>query len=175
MQAGNSDSNPYLQQEVLSASPLRLRQMLINRAEELCEIVGHLWQNEQFEEASGWLLRIREILGELLSGVRDEKNEVAESVSDFYVFLLQLVNEIEAERSIRQLHQLRDLLAIENETWKQVNYKFGAGADPSDVTADQVEPNSQSIPTPKSGQKRPVDPMYLQQTMGDQSSFNLEL
>lgn len=120
MQASDSDINPYLQQEVLGASPIRLRLMLITRAEELCPLVEHLWDIQDDSQAQGWMLRIREILGELLSGVRDASNPVSSTVADFYVFLLKLVTQVEADRDVAGLQQIKNLLAIESETWRQV-------------------------------------------------------
>lgn len=121
MRNGGTVANPYLEQEIMSASPIRLRQMLINRAHELCSVVDQMWTVGQIREADGWLLRIRDILGELLAGVRDESNVVARPTADFYVFLLKMLTEISESRSSTQLSQLQDLLAIENETWRLLN------------------------------------------------------
>lgn len=114
------DTNPYLEQDVLSASPIKLRWMLITRAEELCTLTEFLWQDKKLDEARGWLLRIREILGELLSGVRDVTNPAGKDISDLYVFMLQLLTSAEQTQSTESLRQLKALLAIENETWHQV-------------------------------------------------------
>lgn len=114
------NDNPYLQQEVLTASPLQLRWMLIQRAEALCGFVQQLWLAGDDLQAAGWLLRIREILGELLDGIKDKDNPVSQQVSDFYVFLLQLLTRVERTRDAEKLKTLEDLLQIENETWKQV-------------------------------------------------------
>ncbi len=115
-----SHVNPYLQQEVLSASPSRLRWLLIKRAEELCGVVSQMWADDQVDQADQWLLRIREILGELLGGVQDASHPVGKTVADFYVFLLQLVSEVEQKRCPDRLATLRELLGIELETWQQV-------------------------------------------------------
>lgn len=120
----NGEINPYLEQEVLSASPLRLRWMLIRRAEELSMEVERLWMAGDSGQASGWLIRIREILGELLEGVQNRDNPVNQSVSDFYVFLLKLLNQLENSSDLAKLRTLRDLLHLENETWEMVVKKF---------------------------------------------------
>lgn len=110
------DINPYLQQEVLTASPIRLRWMLITRAKELCEGVESLWRDGQFALGDQWSLRIREILGELLSGVI-EGNPASARVADFYLFLLKMLSEAEQSRDLVKLVTLKDLLAYEAETW----------------------------------------------------------
>lgn len=126
MMSNQSDENPYLQQEILSASPIRLRWMLIRRAEELCGFVQQLWIAGDRLQAAGWLLRIREILGELLDGVSDSSNPVSKQVSDFYVFLLQLVTRIEQTNDPQQLKTLEELLHLESETWQQMVQKVAS-------------------------------------------------
>ena len=111
--------NPYLQQEVYSASPARLRWMLIRKASELCTVVSQMWESDSPEQADQWLLRIRDILGELLSGVTVADDELGSKVTDFYIFLIQLVTELESQRSTDRLATLQELLEIEQETWRQ--------------------------------------------------------
>ncbi|MBX3423846.1 MAG: flagellar protein FliS [Pirellulaceae bacterium] len=120
MQHVPEESNPYLYQEVMSASPLRLRWMLIQRAEELCGLVRQLWDGQEQAQGDGWLLRIRDILGELLGGVCDSANPVSRPVADFYVYLIKLITEIESDRDRTKLQTLQELLHLENETWEQV-------------------------------------------------------
>ncbi len=111
------DINPYLQQEVLTASPVRLRWMLITRAKELSEGVQSLWADGQLLVGDQWALRIREILGELLSGVTDG-NPASQKVADFYTFLLSKLADVQRTRDAETLSTLRDLLAYEADTWK---------------------------------------------------------
>lgn len=111
------DNNPYLQQEVLAASPIRLRWMLITRAKELCEGVETLWRDGQIALGDQWSIRIRDILGELLSGVANG-NPASDKVADFYLFLLKMLSEVEQTRDLDRLACLKDLLAYEAETWQ---------------------------------------------------------
>ena len=128
MLSNNSESNPYLEQEILTASPIRLRWMLISRAEELCGFVKQLWADGEALQAAGWLLRIREILGELLDGVKDRENPLSTQVADFYVFLLQLLTRVEQSQDVSQLQTLQELLHLENETWKMLLQKVSSEA-----------------------------------------------
>ncbi len=120
MHMGDSDVNPYLQQEVLTSSPARLRWMLIHRAHDLTTMVAQLWSAGESAEGNQWLLRIREILGELLDGVKDESNPLSSPISDFYLYLLQMSFEIERTQDSSRLAVLGELLAIEAETWRLV-------------------------------------------------------
>ena len=111
------DINPYLQQEVLTASPVRLRWMLITRAKDLCEGVESLWRDGETALGDQWSLRIREILGELLAGVTDG-NPASSQVADFYLFLLKMLSEAELSRDLARMRKMKDLLAYEAETWQ---------------------------------------------------------
>ncbi len=126
MVAGEGDINPYLQQEVMTASPARLRWLLIRRSEELCGMVATMWEMGQYELSKQWMIRIREIIGELLEGVKDESNPVSTPISDFYLYLLKLSLEVEGTQDRQRLKVLKDLLAIESETWRLVIEKVGA-------------------------------------------------
>ena len=119
------DNNPYLQQEVLTASPVRLRWMLIIRAKELCDGVDSLWRDGQMALGDQWSLRIRDILGELLSGVT-EGNPASPRVADFYLYLLKVLSEAEQSRDLQCLATLKDLLAYEAETWQLLLQKPAA-------------------------------------------------
>lgn len=139
------DTNPYLQQEVLTASPVRLRWMLITRAKELCEGVETLWRDGQSALGDQWSLRIREILGELLAGVTDG-NPASAQVSDFYLFLLKMLSEAEQTRDIKRMGTLKSLLAYEADTWQLLLQK--STLDPSDNSTCHATPLRTHLPAP---------------------------
>ncbi len=146
-----ADTTPYLQQEVLSASPARLRWMLIARAAELCGFVDQLWSNGQVALGNQWLLRIREILGELLDGVKDSQNPLSTPICDFYLFLLQVTLEVDKHQDRERLKVLAELLAIEAETWRLVVDKAARDAS-SSSPADSLFPSlSSSLDTSLGG------------------------
>lgn len=134
--------NPYLQQEVLTASPIRLRWMLVKRAEELCGVIGPMWQAGDSEQAAQWLIRLRDILGELLEGVRDAAHPLSKSITDFYVFLLQTLGEVEISQSVPRLETMRELLAIDAETWRLALDK--SVRESGDSTEDNFKLNAPS-------------------------------
>ena len=140
-----ADTNLYLQQEVLSASPARLRWMLIARAAELCGFVDQLWANGQVALGKQWLLRIREILGELLDGVKDSQNPLSTPICDFYLFLLQVTLEVDKQQDRERLKVLAELLAIEAETWRQVVDKAARDAVSSSPAASHFPSLSSSL------------------------------
>ncbi len=113
------ESNPYLEQEVLTASPARLKWLLLRKGVDLCQVVEQLWSQNQDNLASQWTVRLREILGELLAGVTGT-DPLSRKVADLYVFTLKLLTTVETERNVPKLRQLRKILEIEEETWQLV-------------------------------------------------------
>ncbi len=140
------DINPYLQQEVLSASPVRLRWMLISQAVELCRVVEGFWKNGEHAPGDQWLLRVRDILGELLAGVTCG-NPVSRQVSDFYLFLLKLVSDVEQSRDVEKLTTLKELLVLEAETWQLVYQKTIADSNPAAITPNGSGATAPLIPS----------------------------
>jgi flagellin-specific chaperone FliS len=157
------DINPYLQQEVLSASPIRLRWMLISQAVELCGAVEGFWKAGELTHGDQWLLRIRDILGELLAGVTSE-NPVSRQVSDFYLFLLKLLADAEQARNLEKLTTLKELLVLEAETWQMVHEKSIANTYRT-VSATDSSAASNSI----------VPPLNSYDDSSITSSFSLEM
>jgi flagellin-specific chaperone FliS len=159
------DINPYLQQEVLTASPVRLRWMLITRAKELCEGVESLWRDGQTALGDQWSLRIREILGELLAGVT-EGNPASAQVADFYLFLLKMLSEAEPAREAARMRTLRDLLAYEADTWKLLMERS---------TAEASEPGRRAIPL-RTHLPAPISSNYTDSDdFSSGSSFSLDV
>lgn len=108
----------FLQQEVLSASPSKLRLLLIEKAYGLSEVVSQLWNGDQPQLGDQWMLRIQEILSELLEGVTDRDHPAATAISDLYIFLIQLAAETAQGRDREGLTTIREILDIERETWR---------------------------------------------------------
>lgn len=123
----DSSTNPYLEQEVLTASPAKLRWLLLQKSVNLCEIVADLWRNGQFVVADQWSLRVREILNELLSGVQGT-DELSKQVADLYVFMIKQLTQAELNHDVAALTELRGLLEIETETWRLVQQNATATA-----------------------------------------------
>lgn len=120
-----SAANQYLEQEVLSASPAKLRWLLVEKGVKLCQVITELWKAEETALANQWTLRLREILNELLSGVHGS-DAVAKQVSDLAIYHIQLLTEAELGCDLRRMAQLQELLEIDAETWLQVHMKLTA-------------------------------------------------
>ena len=112
------NADTFLEMDVLASSPARLRLLLIQKACGLCDVIQQAWQSQKIAEAASWLLRLNDILSELLSGVTDKNNPAAKSISDLYVYMSQLLNRVEQSRSDEELVNLKSILQIELDTWR---------------------------------------------------------
>ncbi len=125
----------YLEATIATASPARLRLMLIERAVEISRSLADQWRRDRAAGSSGQTsganersLRLLEILSELLSGVTDSTVPVCRTVSDLYVFLCQHLIAAEATSDASAIDEIRLVLETEAETWRMVCVKL-SGAD----------------------------------------------
>lgn len=110
----------YLESAVRTASPARLRLMLLERSVALVEKICDKRQREPDALVDEATLTLRDILGELLSGVTAKGGDLAKQVADLYVFLLQELTKAEQEPGTERLQAIGRILRIEQETWQQV-------------------------------------------------------
>lgn len=111
------DSDAFLTQEIAASSPARLRFLLIQKAVGLCSFVETQWRAQQYEQTSQWMLRIQDILTELLEGVQAKNNPLAATISDLYIYLLELSLSCHQAKDVDGLAALREILEIEQQTW----------------------------------------------------------
>lgn len=119
-----ASGNAYLQAMVSSASPARLRLMLIERGFHLAEQLVERWGPDDSVGANEISMQLLEILSELLSGVTsgrdDEESEVCRQVADLYVFLSQHLLAAEPIGDAEAAREISSVLGIEADTWREV-------------------------------------------------------
>lgn len=140
-------ANAYLEQEVLSATPAKLRWLLLRKAVNLCDIVTQMWRDGDLTVADQWSLRIREILSELLGGIHGN-DSVARQVADLYIFLIALQTKAELGRDISLMMQLQELLAIECETWELMQRNLSGQKSESALSPTTIQTPKLFTPPP---------------------------
>jgi flagellar protein FliS len=110
----------YLEMQVSTATPQRLRLMLIDGALRQARRTADMWRDGQFDTALEALIRCREIVGELIAAVDKEASPLARQVASVYVFLFSLLTEVQQTRDEHQLGSIIRVLEEERETWRQV-------------------------------------------------------
>jgi flagellar protein FliS len=114
----------YLEAAIRTASPARLRLMLIERAIEVSSRLAEVWRNGETPGSNEHSLKLLELLSELLSGVvggkSDGENAICQKVADLYVFLSQHLIAAESSSDAGSIDEIRIVLAAEAETWRAV-------------------------------------------------------
>jgi flagellar secretion chaperone FliS len=117
----------YLESKVLTAPSYRLHLMLIEGA--ICfgrQASEALRRGDQLG-ASTPLLRVIDIVGEMLAGVRNQNAEVNKRLTDLYWFMFRLASEVKINSDAEKLAALLRLLEYERETWQMLCDKLGGG------------------------------------------------
>lgn len=141
--------NPYLEQEVLSASPAKLRWLVIGRGVQLCRVIAELWRMRDYEQGDQWTYKLQDVLTELLSGVHGT-DPLSAQVADLYVFMLKLLAQAKQVHSLDQLSELQSLLEMEAETWLLVQKDLGSQR--TSVTGAPLPPGMAQGPFFQTGQ-----------------------
>ncbi|MEO9591993.1 flagellar export chaperone FliS [Rhodopirellula bahusiensis] len=123
---GRRSGDAYLESMVQTASPARLRLMLIERAVEVSRHLANHWNSQPGKRGTNeYSLKLLELLSELLSGVTDDSVEVCRTVADLYVFLCQHLIAAEGNGDSTMIDEIRLVLETEAETWRMVCAREG--------------------------------------------------
>jgi len=114
------DNAAFLRQEVESASPAKLRWLLLQKAHGLTVYVRDLWLQRNAEEAKQWVILIQDIFTELLEGIVDPKHELAKQQSDLFIFLTKLLVLSAQTQDVPSLENISEILQIEKESWEML-------------------------------------------------------
>jgi flagellar secretion chaperone FliS len=123
-------NSSYLQSKILTAPPQRLHLMLIEGAIRFGRQAEDALRRGDETAAAAPLLRVIDIVGELLAAVRGTKNELNKKVAELYWFLFRRVSEAKIHTDAAALAEALQLLEFERQTWQQVCEKLGNGTGP---------------------------------------------
>jgi flagellar protein FliS len=119
-----TNADHYLEATVRTASPARLRLMLIERAVEVSQALASRWRAGEHLGSNEWSLKLLDLLTELLAGIREGSTEserqVCSRVADLYVFLTQHLVRAEACNDADAIDEIRAILETEAGTWRSV-------------------------------------------------------
>ena len=132
----------YLESIVHTASPARLRLLLIERAIDVAGTLSATWRDRRNLGTNEYSITLLDLLNELLSGVvgghggsvvggpSTNEKKVCEQVSDLYVFLTQHLVAAEEKSDSGAIDEIATVLHIEAETWRAVCAQQGGHAGP---------------------------------------------
>jgi flagellar secretion chaperone FliS len=113
-------SQTYLETQVATATPQRLRLMLIDGAIRLARQTADLWREERLGEALETLIRCRSFITELISGIREGSSPLADNVLGIYLFLFQELTNAQQDQNVTRLEGVIRVLEEERITWQEV-------------------------------------------------------
>jgi flagellar protein FliS len=127
----------YLEAQVMTATPQKLRLMLIDGALRLARQALQHWEHDRQAEANEAVVRCRAVITELLASVRVNDSALAQRVASVYVYLFRSLTETQAQRDPQRLHDAIRVLEVERETWREVCEKLPHSPMPSQVQMDE--------------------------------------
>jgi len=135
---GRRSGDTYLESMIATASPARLRLMLIEKSVEVARHLADVWRQKPGSRGTNeHSLKLLELLSELLSGITDDQVEVCRTVADLYVFLCQHLIAAEKNGDATMIDEIRLVLETEAETWRMVCAKEG-GKNASQARAERA-------------------------------------
>jgi flagellar protein FliS len=115
----------YLMTQALTAPPQKLQLMLIDGAIRFAGQVLSHWQAGENQAAAESLARCRQIVSEIVAGIRPDGNDLARKVRSVYGYLFRTLTEAQLERSAAKIADCLRILRIEQETWQQLCRQLG--------------------------------------------------
>jgi flagellar secretion chaperone FliS len=116
----------YLESKVLTAPSYRLHLMLIDGAIRFGRQASEALRRGDQPSAATALLRVIDIVGEMLAGVRHEPADLNKRLTDLYWFLFRLASEAKVNSDAEKLAVLLRLLEYERQTWQMLCDRLGS-------------------------------------------------
>ncbi len=110
----------YLATQVMTASPQRLRLMLIDAALRSARQAEGAVSPDQPEQFAEGLERARNVVGELLGSIKPEKHPLNDTARALYGFIFRSLMQAQLQHSLPKLQDAIRVLEEERITWEQV-------------------------------------------------------
>jgi flagellar protein FliS len=120
----------YLESKVLTAPPQRLHLMLVEGALRFGRQADEALRHGDQVAAALPLLRVIDIVGELVAGVRETKSELNNRLADLYLFIFRRVSQAKINGDAASLADALKLLEYERQTWQLVCDKLAGSENP---------------------------------------------
>lgn len=135
----------YLESQVLTATPQKLRLMLIEGAIRFGRQTLHHWEEDENEKALETIIRCRTIVSELLASVHVDESELTKKVAGLYLFVFRQLTEAQLRRDSHLVGEALRVLEAERETWQLVCEQMpeappaaASAPDSAEILAPQV-------------------------------------
>jgi flagellar protein FliS len=138
----------YLENQIVTATPQKLRLMLIEGGIRFARLGQIALQENRLDEAFERIVRCREIVAELLAGIRVDQSDLTRQVAAIYAFLFRQLVEVNATLDPQILENVIRVLEEERITWAAVCEQMPEA--PTDVAQPEeiLAPRSGGIAPP---------------------------
>jgi flagellar secretion chaperone FliS len=137
----SSQYSHYLESKVLTAPPHRLHLMLIDGALRFGRQAADALARGDHAAAAEPLMRVVDIVGELLAGVRGGQTPISDRLTKLYWFLFRRVSEAKIRSDAGKLAEALQLLEYERDTWQLACDQI-AQVPPPKRAGESSEPHS---------------------------------
>jgi flagellar protein FliS len=114
----------YLETQILTATPQRLRLMLIEGAIRKLTSAQAAYDGGDWERAWTELGHCRDIVTELIAGIEPDQTAVAKQILGVYMFVYSSIVEAQFGRDAARLPAIVRILEEERQTWRAVCEKM---------------------------------------------------
>ena len=135
----SSASHTYAEMQILTATPQKLRLMLIEGAIRYARQSAACLDQQRFEAAFDANVRCRDILFALLSGVQKSGADLNREIASLYIYLYRTVIEASRYRDKSRLENIIRVLEVERETWRQLCEQMPEHLAPPDHASPPTE------------------------------------
>ncbi|HEX2477312.1 MAG TPA: flagellar export chaperone FliS [Lacipirellulaceae bacterium] len=136
----------YLESKALTAPSYRLHLMLIEGAIRFGRQAAEALQRGDQMAAATPMLRVVDIVGEMLAAVRGSASNVNKRLTELYWFLFRLASEAKIHSDLEKLAALMRLLEYERQTWQMLCDKLG-----NDASSNGSPAGNSATSSPKTG------------------------
>jgi flagellar protein FliS len=119
-------NSSYFESKILTAPPHRLHLMLIEGAIRFGRQADEALRRGDEVAAAGPLLRVLDIVGEMLVGVREKKTDLTLKIAELYLFIFRRVSAAKINSDATALAEALQLLEFERQTWQMLCDKLGS-------------------------------------------------
>lgn len=123
----NARQNDYLENKVNTASSAQLHLMLIEGALRFLAQADKALLREDEVATNAALVRVLEIVEELIVGVRHSSDEINTKLAALYQFVFTQVSMIYVNGDRQLLGEAQKILEFQRETWRQACEKISGG------------------------------------------------
>lgn len=140
-------ANPYFRNEVLTASPQKLRLLLLDGCLHFMREGRSALKTKDFERVYESFTSAKDIVLELMSGMdHAQAPEVCENLARLYTFVFTRLTEASFEKSIEKLDECLKIMMYERETWALVMARAAEELGTPEATTQTPTPTASQVP-----------------------------